>query len=214
MDQKFGLPYVVDPVTGCWLWVTRSPKKRYGWYKDASAHRASWEFHFGAIPEGMHVCHKCDVKLCVNPSHLYLASNAQNLRDAFERGLVKGKKRLPPAEMDQVYDLRFSDMTQKQIGSAYGISQISVSRIWRDKGYTRGKGTWQLRDYSTRRGEQAPTAKLTNIERDQIWDMRLSGWTSRDIGEAYGVSGGAISYVWVRGGYRQHKTWKRRSRNE
>ncbi len=67
----------VVPVTetGCWMWVG-SVQENSGLVADNEAvvpDRFSWEIHFGRIPNGMTVCHKCMVQCCVNPSHLYLA---------------------------------------------------------------------------------------------------------------------------------------------
>ncbi len=75
----------IDPDRGCWLW-TKSVIRGYGTLGagicgQARAHRAAYEAFIGPIPDGMVVCHRCDVPRCINPSHLFLGSQADNIMD-------------------------------------------------------------------------------------------------------------------------------------
>jgi hypothetical protein len=76
---------------GCWLWTGKRYPKGYGMLnafgRSMTVHRLSWAIAHGAPPpKGMCVCHKCDVRLCVRPSHLFLGTNDDNLRDMRNKG--------------------------------------------------------------------------------------------------------------------------------
>lgn len=76
---------------GCWMW-TRSTSAGYGQMRENGskirAHRWSYKHFVGSIPDGMFVCHKCDVRACVNPDHLEIGSPSKNTKDAFDRGRI------------------------------------------------------------------------------------------------------------------------------
>ena len=78
---------------GCWLWAKAVNTNGYGykWHKGKlhHAHRVSWELNRGPIPDGLFVLHRCDVKLCVNPEHLFLGTQTDNMRDAMAKGIGK-----------------------------------------------------------------------------------------------------------------------------
>jgi len=135
----------------CWPWL-RGACKGYGhvlWEiggerKTHKAHRVSYLLTHGHIPAGLEILHSCDNKRCCNPAHLSAGTHAQNMRDAYERGLVpplKGEKNGNAVLTDEAVADILS--TPRTIGSGlalaakYGvspgaISHVRVGRNWRD----------------------------------------------------------------------------------
>jgi hypothetical protein len=81
---------------GCWLWTGASTWQGYGLIHHhgrrgmVSVHRLSWTIANGGIPAGLQVLHRCDNPPCVNPDHLWLGTNADNIADKLAKGRGSG----------------------------------------------------------------------------------------------------------------------------
>ena len=106
LAQRLDHYSMVEPTSGCRLWWGGTVRKGYGRLGVANrhwlAHRAAWFVANGPIPEGMLICHRCDVRACISPDHLFLGTHADNTADM----MAKGRKRvaasmLPPPTLGE-----------------------------------------------------------------------------------------------------------------
>ena len=96
---------IPEPNSGCWLWTGMTNHKGYGYIVQRQggkarylrAHRVSYEMSCGSIAPGMLVLHRCDVRLCINPAHLYVGTYLDNSADAVRKGRLIGRRPRGPA---------------------------------------------------------------------------------------------------------------------
>lgn len=140
----------VNKTKKCWEWTDGLTGWGYGRFKmynkRISAHRASWLIHFGEIPkgDGFHgtcVLHKCDNRKCVNPEHLFLGTQKDNIIDAYKKGRMFGYhksltdaiKKLNKKQKREIILLCSQNILQKEIAKQFGITQGYVSRLLNEK---------------------------------------------------------------------------------
>lgn len=126
----------------CWLWKAGRTNDGYGNFWDRAkggggsgnraAHRVAFELHHGAIAPGLFVCHRCDNRLCVNPHHLFVGTNAANMLDMYakgrrdQRGAQNGCSKLTE---DQAREVLASNERSGALALRYGVSRTVIKNI-------------------------------------------------------------------------------------
>jgi len=133
----------VDCGMDCWLWLAYKDPNGYGKFKYQGtyklAHRVSYIIHYGEIPEGMCVLHKCDNPSCVNPLHLFLGTMQDNVNDMIDKGRCCSGEKHPNSKrtQQQIDNIRLiysnGGISQKSLGDMFGVSSRSISNIVNNK---------------------------------------------------------------------------------
>ena len=147
IKMEFEDSYCPEPNSGCWLWTKAINGFGYGsiWKNNTAmgAHRYSYELYVGEIPDGLYVCHRCDIRSCVNPNHLFLGTAKDNCHDMYFKGRdrTRGENHWQCKITDQqVEEIRNDSRIAREIAPEYGVS---VGTVWDiKKGVTR-KGPWK-----------------------------------------------------------------------
>lgn len=133
------------PVTesGCLIWLGYVSKYGYGTITThhgevKRVHRLSWELTHGEIPKGLFVCHKCDVKLCVRPEHLFLGTPKENTQDMVRkmRHSIGDKNWATVLKEEDIVAIRNDPRICKEIAKDYGvhlttIASVKLRRTWK-----------------------------------------------------------------------------------
>lgn len=129
----------VNKTETCWLWTGYKHTKGYGKLsfkgnKTAVASRVAYELFNGPIPEGMLVCHTCDIPSCVKPDHLWLGTNAHNMMDMTQKG--RQYSILTPKQVLKIRRLFREGVKNSRLMELFNITSSQVSniiarRIWK-----------------------------------------------------------------------------------
>lgn len=216
--KSFEKRYIKSP--DCWQWTGSLDKDGYGdfnlgrKYKVISrkAHRASYQLYVGNIPEGMLICHTCDNRRCVNPTHLFLGTIEANNKDCVRkgrncRGEKQGRSVLTEEIVRQILNDFGEGLSLYKVANKYQIKiscarKILIGKTW--------KHISQLEEFrgivkapKPTHGEHNPAAKLTA---NQVAKIRRryqgGGINQKDLAIEFGVNKSSIHDI-LKG-----KTWK------
>ena len=116
------LDHVARTASGCWEWQRCRVESGYGKVNIDKVlyrvHRVSYVLFCGPIPDGLYVCHRCDNPPCCNPTHLFLGTNSENMRDCVGKGrFEKGGRCCPPLNRSWGEKCSLSKLTAEQVKS-------------------------------------------------------------------------------------------------
>lgn len=120
----------------CWIWIAGKGKDGYPLIKldkTYRAHRVSFETFKGPIPPGKLVLHKCDHPLCINPSHLFLGSDADNTADKLAKGRLGRVAKLTKNNVLEIRIAVANGAHQGRLAKRYGVGAAQITRIHQRK---------------------------------------------------------------------------------
>ena len=138
--KRFWEKVDIKDINSCWEWKAFKLWSGYGMFNRKNkklsryAHRVCWEITFGEIPKGLKVCHKCDNRACVNPNHLWLGTQAENLADMARKnrssiGTKHGQSKLNEDQIKEIFNLSKKGLSSSQIAKQFPVNRRQISRI-------------------------------------------------------------------------------------
>ncbi len=137
IEQRTKRETIVQELGECWVW-DKAQCGGYGRIKNRNrrylVHRLSYEIFVGPIPEGLDVLHKCDVRLCCNPRHLYPGTDQDNCNDKRERGQLPigsmvGVSKLTEPEVFSMRVAFSQGSTEAELEQLYSVSNATVRSV-------------------------------------------------------------------------------------
>jgi hypothetical protein len=140
--ERLSIP---EPNSGCWLWLGSLNDDGYGSiivpvnngsWKRRGAHRISWIAHNGEIPDGLSVLHHCDNRPCINPDHLFLGTQTDNVQDMHAKGRWQATYQhgedshlCKLTEQNVRRILASTDKSSRELAREFSISQRQITEI-------------------------------------------------------------------------------------
>lgn len=136
--ELFEKSYVINNESGCWEWIGNLNAWGYGRlnYKSQhfAAHRYSYEYFHGQIPDNIYVCHKCDNPKCVNPDHLFLGDAKSNMADKVRKGRHVGSRKLSADDVKEIRNLLYSNSaTRRELSIRFDVGRTCIDDVFNRK---------------------------------------------------------------------------------
>lgn len=160
----------VDKTGDCWLWLRRGgpqqgqPVKWYGRFRGRYTHRLAYELSTGTDPGPMQVLHRCDNPACVNPAHLFLGTQAENMADRNKKGRARGSVLDEPA-VRQIRAHRDGGWSLDEIAERFDVSRTTVHQVCTHK-------TWK---HVTGDLNPVPPPPRPSARKPKRWPRRVAG---------------------------------------
>lgn len=130
---------------GCWEWAGSRMRSGHGQIhidgKSKLVHRFAWELNNGPIPDDLEVCHHCDNPCCVNPAHLFLGTQTDNMADMMSkvrqaRGARHSQAKLTEAQVVEIRRRYVRGViTYKMLAAEYGVGTETIALIIQRKNW-------------------------------------------------------------------------------
>lgn len=209
--QNYLVSRIFVDAQGCFNWLGSKNLKGYGTLSfngtNVKAYRMSYTVFRREIPNGLSVCHHCDNRACINPSHLFLGTQKDNMADAARKRRMSHGSKLSRTGLTEVQAINLvedykSGLSTRRLSVKYGVSTQLARNIIK-------KSTWKYLDTEPVKmrskkmfGSDVPTAKLNEDMVREIRAARESGESLAGIASRFNITESNVCYVCKR------KTWK------
>lgn len=205
IEERFWIRVRKGGPDDCWTWTGSTSKKGYGRFSNTKwgtnlAHRIAFMVSNGyQIPDGLLACHSCDNPRCVNPNHIFIGTNRENILDSSRKGrLAKGERayhsKLTEQDVRNIHTLYSVDKkSSKQISKIYNVSMQSIMDILKGKSWKH----LNLTEVAVR-GKKGGINHFAKLKEEDILHIRklwAGGLSFQGIASRFGVQPRSIKMI-------------------